>query len=220
MKNDVILSEFDENGRLLRRIRSFVRRQGRLIKGQEYALENYWSVMGVEFSEDMLDFFAFFGREASVTFEIGFGMGASLVVMVKDRFEQDFFGIEVYLSGVGACLVFAYEEGLSNLRVMCYDAVEVLYKMIFDNLLRMVQFFFFDSWYKARYNKRRIVQVSFVELVKSKLQLGGVFYMAIDWEFYAEYMFEVMFFIDGYKNLLESNDYVSRSVLRSVTKFE
>lgn len=29
---------------------------GRLTKGREHALENYWPVMGVEFSEDMLDF--------------------------------------------------------------------------------------------------------------------------------------------------------------------
>lgn len=122
MKNDVISPEFDENGRPLRRIRSFVRRQGRLTKGQEHALENYWPVMGVEFSEDMLDFPALFGREAPVTLEIGFGMGASLVAMAKDRPEQDFLGIEVHSPGVGACLSSAHEEGLSNLRVMCHGS--------------------------------------------------------------------------------------------------
>ena len=164
MKNDVISPEFDENGRPLRRIRSFVRRQGRLTKGQEHALENYWPVMGVEFSEDMLDFPALFGREAPVTLEIGFGMGASLVAMAKDRPEQDFLGIEVHSPGVGACLASAHEEGLSNLRVMCHDAVEVLHKMIPDNSLRMVQLFFPDPWHKARHNKRRIVQVPFAEL--------------------------------------------------------
>ncbi|STI88334.1 tRNA (guanine-N(7)-)-methyltransferase [Escherichia coli] len=57
---------------------------------------------------------------------------------------------------------------------MCHDAVEVLHKMIPDNSLRMVQLFFPDPWHKARHNKRRIVQVPFAELVKSKLQLGGV----------------------------------------------
>lgn len=76
---------------------------GRLTKGREHALENYWPVMGVEFSEDMLDFPALFGREAPVTLEIGFGMGASLVAMAKDRPEQDFLGIEVHSPGVGAC---------------------------------------------------------------------------------------------------------------------
>ncbi|MDU7866521.1 MAG: hypothetical protein E7J78_05100, partial [Pantoea sp.] len=38
MINDVITPEFDENGRPLRRIRSFVRRQGRLTKGQQQAV--------------------------------------------------------------------------------------------------------------------------------------------------------------------------------------
>jgi tRNA (guanine-N7-)-methyltransferase len=71
MKNDVISPEFDENGRPLRRIRSFVRRQGRLTKGQQHALDNYWPVMGVEFSEQPLDFAELFGREAPVTLEIG-----------------------------------------------------------------------------------------------------------------------------------------------------
>lgn len=55
MKNDVISPEFDENGRPLRRIRSFVRRRA-TDQRPEHALENYWPVMGVEFSEDMLDF--------------------------------------------------------------------------------------------------------------------------------------------------------------------
>ncbi|MDF9346942.1 tRNA (guanosine(46)-N7)-methyltransferase TrmB [Escherichia coli] len=220
MKNDVISPEFDENGRPLRRIRSFVRRQGRLTKGQEHALENYWPVMGVEFSEDMLDFPALFGREAPVTLEIGFGMGASLVAMAKDRPEQDFLGIEVHSPGVGACLSSAHEEGLSNLRVMCHDAVEVLHKMIPDNSLRMVQLFSL-----TRGTKRAIINaVSFrcrlPKLVKSKLQLGGIFHMATDWEPYAEHMLEVMSSIDGYKNLSESNDYVPRPASRPVTKFE
>ena len=66
-ENDVISPEFDENGRPLRRIRSFVRRQGRLTKGQQHALDNYWPVMGVEFSEQPLDFADLFGRDAPVT---------------------------------------------------------------------------------------------------------------------------------------------------------
>jgi len=67
MKNDVISPEFDENGRPLRRIRSFVRRQGRLTKGQQHALDNYWPVMGVEFTEQPLDFVELFGRDAPIT---------------------------------------------------------------------------------------------------------------------------------------------------------
>ena len=204
----------------MRRIRSFVRRQGRLTKGQEFALENYWPVMGVEYETAPVDFAALFGREAPVTLEIGFGMGTSLVAMAKANPQQNFLGIEVHSPGVGACLATAHEEGVENLRVMCHDAVEVLQKMVPDNSLSMVQLFFPDPWHKARHNKRRIVQVPFAELVKSKLKLGGVFHMATDWEPYAEHMLEVMSSIDGYKNQSETNDYVPRPDSRPVTKFE
>lgn len=66
MKNDVISPEFDENGRAMRRIRSFVRRQGRLTKGQQHALDNFWPVMGVEYQAEPLDIDTLFGRAAPV----------------------------------------------------------------------------------------------------------------------------------------------------------
>ncbi|WP_225087107.1 tRNA (guanosine(46)-N7)-methyltransferase TrmB [Pectobacterium colocasium] len=220
MINNVISPEFDENGRPMRRIRSFVRRQGRLTNGQQLALDNYWPVMGVEYQTEQVDFNALFGRDAPVVLEIGFGMGASLVTMAAQHPEQNFLGIEVHLPGVGACLASAQEAGISNLRVMCHDAIEVLTKMIPDGSLSMVQLFFPDPWHKARHNKRRIVQVPFVELVQSKLKVGGVFHMATDWEPYAQHMLEVMTSVAGYRNLSDKNDYVERPDSRPLTKFE
>ncbi|ACX89144.1 tRNA (guanosine(46)-N7)-methyltransferase TrmB [Pectobacterium parmentieri] len=220
MINNVISPEFDENGRPMRRIRSFVRRQGRLTNGQQLALDNYWPVMGVEYQTEQVDFNALFGRDAPVVLEIGFGMGASLVTMAAQHPEQNFLGIEVHLPGVGACLASAQEAGISNLRVMCHDALEVLMKMIPDGSLSMVQLFFPDPWHKARHNKRRIVQVPFVELVQSKLKVGGVFHMATDWEPYAQHMLEVMTSVAGYRNLSDNNEYVVRPESRPLTKFE
>ncbi|MGP2483517.1 tRNA (guanosine(46)-N7)-methyltransferase TrmB [Pantoea eucalypti] len=220
MINDVITPEFDENGRPLRRIRSFVRRQGRLTKGQQQALDTLWPIMGVEYQPEPVDLPALFGREAPVTLEIGFGMGASLVTMAQNTPHQNFLGIEVHAPGVGACLASAKEANVQNLRVMCHDAVEVLEKMIPDNSLRMVQLFFPDPWHKARHNKRRIVQVPFAELVMRKLKLGGVFHMATDWEAYAEHMLEVMNSISGYRNQSEQHNYVPRPETRPLTKFE
>jgi len=220
MINDVISPEYDENGRAMRRIRSFVRRQGRLTKGQQHALDNYWPVMGVEYQAQPIDLVDLFGREGPVVLEIGFGMGASLVTMAGNNPQQNFLGIEVHSPGVGACLGSAHEAGVDNLRVMCHDAVEVLENMIPDNSLRMVQLFFPDPWHKARHNKRRIVQVPFAELVMRKLKLGGTFHMATDWESYAEHMLEVMSSIEGFKNQSEDNSYVPRPESRPLTKFE
>ncbi|MBE5203742.1 tRNA (guanosine(46)-N7)-methyltransferase TrmB [Pectobacterium sp. FL60-S17] len=220
MINNVISPEFDENGRPMRRIRSFVRRQGRLTNGQQLALDNYWPVMGMEYQTELVDFNALFGRDAPVVLEIGFGMGASLVTMAAQHPEQNFLGIEVHLPGVGACLAAAQEAGISNLRVMCHDAVDVLMNMIPDGSLSMVQLFFPDPWHKARHNKRRIVQVPFVQLVQSKLKVGGVFHMATDWEPYAQHMLEVMTSVTEYRNLSNNNEYVERPESRPLTKFE
>ncbi|MCL6404460.1 tRNA (guanosine(46)-N7)-methyltransferase TrmB [Dickeya dadantii] len=220
MINNVISPEFDENGRPLRRIRSFVRRQGRLTKGQQQALDDFWPVKGVEYQNEALDFARLFGRDAPAVLEIGFGMGASLVTMAQQHPEQNFIGIEVHVPGVGACLGAAQEAGVDNLRVMCHDAVEVLERMIPDGSLAMVQLFFPDPWHKARHNKRRIVQAPFAELVRSKLSIGGVFHMATDWEPYAQHMLEVMSSLAGYRNLSDHNDYVPRPASRPLTKFE
>ncbi|GKX57173.1 tRNA (guanine-N(7)-)-methyltransferase [Leminorella grimontii] len=220
MINDVISPEFNEDGRAIRRIRSFVRRQGRLTKGQQFALDNYWPTMGVEFEPQALDFTALFGREAPVTLEIGFGMGMSLVKMAQESPEQNFLGIEVHSPGVGACLSAAHEAELSNLRVMCHDAVEVLEKMIPDASLSRVLLFFPDPWHKARHHKRRILQTPFAMAILKKLKVGGVFHMATDWENYAEHMLEVMNALPAYRNLSVDGTYVPRPDSRPLTKFE
>lgn len=204
----------------MRRVRSFVRRQGRLTQRQEDALQSEWATMGIDFVAQPLDFAAIFNNQNPVVLEIGFGMGASLVTMASQNPEKNFLGIEVHAPGVGACLASAKEENVTNLRVMCHDAIEVLDRMIPDESLSMVQLFFPDPWHKAKHNKRRIVQGPFADKIRAKLVKGGVFHMATDWEPYAEHMLEVMSHADGYKNLSVSGDYVPRPETRPETKFE
>lgn len=212
--------ETREEGQFMRRIRSFVRREGRLTKGQERALAELWPVMGVEFEPQPLDLAALFGRQAPVVLEIGFGMGASLVEMAKAAPELNFIGIEVHRPGVGACLSAAEEAGISNLRLFCHDAVEVLEQMIPDESIDTLQLFFPDPWHKSRHHKRRIVQPAFVQMLRPKLKQGGLFHMATDWQNYAEHMLEVMSQAEGFENTSEFGDYVPRPDQRPLTKFE
>nr|WP_188027145.1 tRNA (guanosine(46)-N7)-methyltransferase TrmB [Tolumonas osonensis] len=211
--------ETTEEGKFMRRIRSFVRREGRLTKGQERALQELWPVMGVEFRDEMLDLAQLFGREAPVVLEIGFGMGKSLVEMAAAAPEKNFIGIEVHRPGVGACLSSAQDAGITNLRLFCHDAVEVLGQMIPDESIDTLQLFFPDPWHKARHHKRRIVQPAFVQMLRPKLKIGGVFHMATDWENYAEHMLEVMNAAEGFVNTVEG-DYAPRPDSRPLTKFE
>ncbi len=128
--SEVTTNEYNEDGKMIRKIRSFVRREGRLTKGQENAMNECWPTMGIDYKAELLDWKEVFGNDNPVVLEIGFGMGASLVEMAKNAPEKNFIGIEVHSPGVGACLADAREAGITNLRVMCHDAVEVFEHMI------------------------------------------------------------------------------------------
>lgn len=200
-----------------RTIRSFVLRQGRLTKGQEHALTHLWPIFGIDYqSGTNIEF----NHSQPTVLEIGFGMGASLVEMAKAAPNKNFIGIEVHKPGVGACLMAIEDNQLSNLKVMCHDAVEVLENMIPDNSLDKVQIFFPDPWHKARHNKRRIIQPEFVNLISQKLKSGGILHLATDWQHYAEHMLEVLSNADAFTNLSPTNDYVPRPEDRPITKFE
>ncbi|KFZ39251.1 tRNA (guanine-N7)-methyltransferase [Shewanella mangrovi] len=218
--SDVTTAEFNEEGKYLRKVKSFVLREGRLTKGQAQALEENWPTMGLEYSAETIDLAQVFGREADTVLEIGFGMGASLVEMAKAAPELNFIGIEVHKPGVGACLSAAAEAGVTNLRVYHHDAVEVLQHAIADGSLSRVQLFFPDPWHKKRHHKRRIVQPEFAALVHSCLKIGGVFHMATDWENYSEHMLEVMNQATGYKNQSPDGTVMPRPDYRPLTKFE
>ena len=204
----------------MRKIRSFVLREGRLTKGQQHALDTYWADYGLHYQPTALTLSDVFSRANPVVLEIGFGMGKSLVQMAKAAPEKDFIGIEVHRPGVGACLSEAVAQQVKNLKVFEHDAVEVLEHTIADNSLDTVQLFFPDPWHKKRHHKRRIVQPEFVQLLRRKLKPGGVFHMATDWENYAEHMLEVMLAAEGFTNLSADNTYVERPEHRPLTKFE
>lgn len=213
-------AEAEAAGVYVSKVKSYVKREGRLTKGQEKALADYWPTMGIDYADAPLSLSDVFGRTAPVVVEIGFGMGKSLVEMAAASPDKDFIGIEVHRPGVGACLSDAGDQGVENLRVMEHDAVEVLKNMIPDASLSRLQLFFPDPWHKKRHHKRRIVQSEFAELVRTKLAIGGCFHMATDWEAYAEHMAEVMNKAPGYTNTAEEGDYVPRPEYRPITKFE
>ncbi|MDQ7015226.1 MAG: tRNA (guanosine(46)-N7)-methyltransferase TrmB [Gammaproteobacteria bacterium] len=203
-----------------RTIRSFVRRQGRLTHGQEHALETHWPTFGIEYQKQSLNLEAVFGNKNPVTLEIGFGNGNSLAEMAAAAPERNFLGIEVHTPGVGHLLQRIGELGLSNLRLMHHDAVEVLKDQLQDDSLNRFQLFFPDPWHKKKHQKRRIVQSQFMDQIANKLQSGGKVHMATDWQHYAEQMAEVLEAHPLFENLADEGLYVPRPEERPLTKFE
>src|SRR5512135_1862250 len=155
------------------RIRSYVLRAGRVGSGQARALAEIGPQYMLPFRHAVLDLDAAFGRTAPRILEIGFGMGEGLAETAAAHPENDYLGVEVHTPGVGALLKQIGERGLTNVRVIQHDAVEVLTNMLAPDGLAGVHIFFPDPWHKKRHHKRRLIQTPLVSLLASRLQPGG-----------------------------------------------
>jgi len=129
------------------RIRSFIRRQGRITQGQQLALDNHWDRFCLDPKADY-DFAQVFRRDAPLIVEIGFGNGDSLARVAAANPDKDYIGIEVHRPGVGHLLMLLAEQELNNVRIYCHDAIDIIEHKIADNSLTGVHLFFPDPWPK------------------------------------------------------------------------
>jgi len=200
-------------------IRSFVRRRGHITDAQLNALETLLPKVLLPYAPQVTDFSQGFGREAPLVLEIGFGMGETTAKIASDRPHDNFLGVEVFQAGAGALAKRIDTLGLTNVRIIQHDAVEVVRDMIAPDSLAGVHVYFPDPWPKKRHHKRRLIQPAFVSLLASRIAPGGYLHCATDWEHYADQMLEVL----SGEPMLENTagtGFAERPGWRPQTKFE
>jgi len=199
-------------------IRSFVRRCGRFSAAQERYFTLMMPQIGVPYSHEQLDFSRLFGREAPTILEIGCGMGDTTARIARENPDNDYLGVEVHTPGVGNLCKLVAEGGITNLRIIQHDAVEVVREMVPEGSLSGIHIFFPDPWPKKRHHKRRLIQPQFVALLASRLKAGGYLHCATDWEEYAEHMLETLAAEPLLCNAAEG--FAPRPSSRPLTRFE
>ena len=204
------------DGEHLRRVRSFVRRPGRLTPAQQRALDELLPIYHLD--PALPDLRAAFEQPAPLVLEIGFGNGEALVAMAAAEPDFNFLGVEVHAPGVGRALRAVHEAGLSNVRVAMRDAVELLSQQAPAGSLEQVRVYFPDPWPKKRHHKRRIIQPDFVAILAAAIRSGGLLNLATDWAPYAEWMLEVLEPCEDFIN--QGHPWVDRPVWRPQTRFE
>ena len=201
-----------------RPIRSFVLRQGRVSNAQRQALEKLMPEYGISLGTGLLDLEHIFGRSAPVFLEIGFGMGERTAAIAKAHPQNDYLAVEVHTPGVGSLLKQIKELGLTNIRVLQHDVVELFRQGLPPECLAGVHIFFPDPWPKARHHKRRLLQPAFVALLCRHLKSGGYIHAATDWQDYAQ---QILWVFSGEPQLVNTAvDYAPRPLYRPLTKFE
>ena len=200
-------------------IRSFVHRRAHITPGQKEALDRLLPQWSLPYRANTLNLEKAFGRQAPTVLEIGFGMGETTQKIAAARPEDNFLGVEVFNAGVGALLKRIDESGLTNIRIIQHDAVEVARDMIAPDTLAGVHIYFPDPWPKKRHHKRRLIQPDFIALLVSRIAPGGYIHCATDWENYAEQMLQVLSAEPALVNT-SNQGYALRPDFRPQTKFE
>jgi len=204
----------------MRRIRSFVLREGRMTPAQQRAFDEHWSRYGVDYHAAVHDFDVSFKRSAPRVLEIGFGNGEALAWASENDQARDFIGVEVHGPGVGRVMNALAARNANNVRLYKHDAVEVLEHEIAPASLAEVRIWFPDPWHKKRHNKRRLIQPEFAALLASRMAPNGLLHLATDWQAYAEHMREVMEAAPGWRNPLAPGAFADKPDWRIETHFE
>jgi len=204
---------------ILRSIKSFAIRSGKLTTRQQEAIDTEWAKYVLP-ADTQIPWDKIFPSNTRVTLDIGFGMGHSLLQNALNFPDQYFIGIEVYRPGIAALLAEIKTHNINNIRIFHGDAVEILKHRIPDHALDAIHIFFADPWPKRRHHKRRLIQTAFVAQLITKLKTGGRLHLATDWEDYAAHMMRVVSPFTALINTAGENVFSTEKGNRPPTKYE
>ncbi|MDA1332300.1 MAG: tRNA (guanosine(46)-N7)-methyltransferase TrmB [Proteobacteria bacterium] len=202
-----------------RKVRSYVLRAGRMSDGQKNARQQLGGKYLLPLQlKSTLNFNTIFGNNNPTYLEIGFGMGDATVEVAQSYPAHNYIGIEVHPPGVGRLLKLSEDAGLSNLRVIEHDAVEVTRHMFAEKSLSGIHIFFPDPWPKKRHYKRRLINGEFINQMALLLMKTGYLHIATDWEQYAEEILVTL--LENHHLENTAVDFCERPSYRPTTKFE
>ncbi|MGP9688258.1 tRNA (guanosine(46)-N7)-methyltransferase TrmB [Psychrobacter sp. AOP22-C1-C5] len=187
----------------------------------EYLVNNSFGDGNLEGIDNLRSLFADSpnGSDAPLTLEIGFGLGDSFIEMAAAEPTRNFVGVEVHEPGIGKCAYMAGTQGLTNVKIINGDAIQLL-KQLPENHIDRIQLYFPDPWQKKRHYKRRFVSPERMTILTRSLKQGGWFHTATDWEHYAFWMVDVLDDFAGLTNQAGIGNFTDRPDFRPMTKFE
>lgn len=173
-------------------IRSFVIRETRISEAQRRAWTELMPRFAIPFRPGEVWVHDYCRPDAELVVEIGFGMGEATAAIARQFPQTDFVAIDVHRPGFGALLLRLDQDGLTNVRLVRGDAVDVLTQMVRPASLAGLHLFFPDPWPKKRHHKRRFLTASGAALIAAALRPGAYCYAVTDWEDYAAQMRDVI----------------------------
>ena len=203
-----------------RPVRSYVRREGRITRAQNRALEILWPKYGIGDDVSLLTAIGLFGNQRPLTLEIGFGNGQNLVDLALAHPNQGYIGVDVYRPGAGRLMLALDRLEIGNVRILLQDAAELLRHRFTESSLDSVLIYFPDPWPKKRHHKRRILRREFLHNLALCLKPGGLLHIATDCRHYGQTILECIALEPLLTNLAPPDHGVAPLHRLTLTKYE
>ena len=127
-----------------------------------------------------------FPRVQPLIVEIGFGNGDFLIHLAKTRPEQNIIGFEISSQSMGRAESKIEKLGLENVRPIHARAETALAHLLAPESVLEFHINYPDPWFKKKHRRRRLIRRETVDLLASRLVLGGRLLLATDIIEYAE----------------------------------
>ena len=186
-------------------IRTFHARHGRLSDRRKQLASEVIPKHDVVNLESPLDLRTHLNRQY-ILIDFGCGMGDHTRSMSQQHPEWGILAMDVHTPGVCDVAAIAESNGQGNIAVHLGDGIDILRDHLADASISEVHLLFPDPWPKARHNKRRVIQASFLEMTSRILVPGGFVHMVTDDDSYAQHIQEILATTTSYKQV--SSDFV------------
>ena len=134
-----------------------------------------------------LDPVSLFNKKKDIVLEIGFGNGEHTQMMMAQKPDRNYIGVEPFINGMSMFLKSIKDMSHDNIRVWMDDAV-MLCRSLKSESISTIYILNPDPWPKKKHHKRRIVRAETLAEYHRILKPGGKFIMATDVDALAEWM--------------------------------
>lgn len=120
-----------------------------------------------------------FDNDQPIYIEVGSGMGQFITTLAAKHPEINFISMEREKSVMIKVLDKVIEQGLTNIKLICNDAIE-LNDYFKDGEISRLYLNFSDPWPKKRHTKRRLTYQTYLALYKQVLKDDGEIHFKTD----------------------------------------
>jgi tRNA (guanine-N7-)-methyltransferase len=137
---------------------------------------------------DRLEWTDLFQTQRPIELELGSGDGSFLAQWAQENPTTNFLGVERLLGRLKKLERKGRRMGLSNLRLMRFEAAYLIQHLIPPHSLHALHVYFPDPWPKRRHRDRRLINDRFKQCASQILIPSGVVWLRTDDTDYFEQM--------------------------------